>query len=170
MTKFILKRTLLMIPTLLIVMTVVFVLLHVVPGSPVHAVLSSRGEEVTQENVEALEAELGLDQPIIVQYLRYMVGIFTGDWGTSYSNGKPCWDNIVGVMEPTIMYGLTYFVIHMITANPGGYLLCGPQKLRNGLYYDLLFYAVYGHSQLLSGAAGHLFLWLQVGLVPGGGL
>lgn len=120
MAKFILKRTLLMIPTLLIVMTVVFVLLHVVPGSPVHAVLSSRGEEVTQENVEALEAELGLDQPIIVQYFRYMVGIFTGDWGTSYSNGKPCWDNIVGVMEPTIMYGLTYFVIHMITAIPVG--------------------------------------------------
>jgi len=137
MAKFILKRTLLMIPTLLIVMTVVFVLLHVVPGSPAHAILSSRGEEVTQSNVEALEAELGLDQPVIVQYFRYMVGIFTGDWGTSYTNGKPCWDNIVSVMEPTIMYGLTYFVIHMITAIPVG-IFCAVHR-NSAMDYTMTF-------------------------------
>ena len=137
MAKFILKRTLLMIPTLLIVMTVVFVLMHVVPGSPVHGILSSRGEDVTQENVEALEAELGLDDPIIVQYLRYMKGIFTGDWGVSYSNGKPTFQNIRDVMEPTIMYGLTYFVIHMITAIPVG-IYCAVHR-NSGMDYAMTF-------------------------------
>lgn len=120
MGKFILKRLLLMIPTILIIMTVVFILLRVVAGSPAHGILADQGIDVTQENVEALEEELGLNDPIIVQYFRFIRDIFTGNWGTSYYNNKPTFQNIVDCLEPTLMFGLASFLIYVITAIPVG--------------------------------------------------
>lgn len=120
MAKFILKRTLMLIPTLWIIITIVFVLLRVVPGTPVIQMLSDKGLDVTLENVEALEEELGLNDPILVQYVRYVKDVLTGNWGTSYINGVDCWQNILNVMEPTMMLGYTYFVLHLITGIPAG--------------------------------------------------
>jgi len=120
MAKFILKRVLTLIPTLWIIVTIVFVLMRVVPGTPVIELLKSEGIDVTVENIEAKEEELGLNDPILVQYVRYCKDIITGNWGTSYLNGEGCWKNVIDVMEPTMMVGFTYFVLHMITAIPAG--------------------------------------------------
>ena len=127
MAKFILKRTLLLIPTLWIIITIVFVLLRVVPGTPVIAMLQDKGLDVTLENVEMMEEELGLNDPLIVQYVRYVKDVVTGDWGESYSNGEDCWKNIRDVMEPTMMLGYTYFVLHMITGIPVG-VICAVKR------------------------------------------
>lgn len=127
MAKFILKRTLMLIPTLWIIITIVFVLLRVVPGTPVIAMLQDKGLDVTLENVEAMEEELGLNDPILVQYVRYVKDIVTGNWGESYRNGENCWQNIRDVMEPTMMLGYTYFVLHLLTGIPVG-VICAVKR------------------------------------------
>lgn len=137
MGKFILKRLLLMIPTLWIILTIVFVLMRVVPGSPAVGMLQEMGITPTVEEVEKLEDELGLNDPILVQYVRFIKDIVTGNWGTSYYDGNSVIDNILNVMEPTLMMGYTYFIIHMITAIPVG-VICAVK--RNSLLdYTLTF-------------------------------
>lgn len=140
MAKFILKRVLTLIPTLWIIVTIVFVLLRVVPGTPAIQILSNRGEDVTVENVEALEEELGLNDPILVQYVRYCKDVVTGNWGTSYMNGEGCWKNILDVMEPTMMMGFTYFILHMVTAIPVG-VICAVRR-NSAMDYGLTFSSV----------------------------
>ena len=137
MGKFILKRLLLMIPTLWIILTIVFLLMRVVPGSPAVGMLEEMGIEPTVEEVERLEEELGLNDPLVVQYVRYLKDVVTGNWGTSYFDGNPVIQNILNVMEPTLMYGWTYFVIHMLTSIPVG-VICAVK--RNSLLdYSLTF-------------------------------
>ncbi len=118
MARYILKRTLLLIPTLLIILTIVFALMRMVPGSPVLALLTP--EEQTPENIAQLEEELGLRDPIIVQWLRYIGGIFTGDWGTSYANDKPVFQNMVNVWEPTLLITVYATLITLVIAIPSG--------------------------------------------------
>ena len=122
MAKYILKRTLLLIPTLLLVTTIVFCLMRLVPGSAAHVILQDRGEAITEENVEALEDEMGLNDPLIVQYLRYMKDIFTGNWGDSYYTHTPVFQNILDVWEPTLLITIYSTLITVILAIPLGIL------------------------------------------------
>lgn len=76
-----------MIPVLLGVTFIIFAMLSVAPGDPARQIL---GESATQEQVAAKRVELGLNDPIVVRYGRYVYNIVTkGDMGISYSNGKP---------------------------------------------------------------------------------
>lgn len=80
MLKYILKRLLGMIPTLLIVLILVFFFVRMIPGDPARLVA---GEQATAEDVAQVRQELGLDQPVIVQFEKYMTGLLHGDLGTS---------------------------------------------------------------------------------------
>src|SRR5262245_49745169 len=80
MGRYLLRRLLLMIPTLLGASIVVFVGLRIVPGDPVQMML---GDNVNPGDIERLRGELGLDQPMPVQYLRWLVPILVGDFGRS---------------------------------------------------------------------------------------
>lgn len=119
MGKYILKRTLMIFPTLLIILTIVFALMRMVPGSPVWALLAEE-ENVTPERVEEVETEMGFNDPIPVQYWRYIKGIATGDWGVSYFNLKPVFGNMVAVWEPTIIIAIYATVITVSIALPVG--------------------------------------------------
>ena len=120
MLKYTIKRILLLIPTLFIVLTIVFVLMKLVPGSPIYAM--TEGEEYTPEELYELEAELGFHDPIIVQYGRYVAGIFKGDWGTSYLNSRPVFDNMMKIWEPAILMAFLATFITVIIALPVGVL------------------------------------------------
>lgn len=119
MAKYILKRLLLMIPTLLIILTVVFCLMRLVPGSPVYALLEGV-DDVTDEMIEELEEEMGFNDPIVVQWFRYMKDIFTGDWGESYFNSTDVFQNMIAVWEPTILITLYATMITVFIAIPLG--------------------------------------------------
>ncbi|MBQ8054004.1 MAG: ABC transporter permease [Lachnospiraceae bacterium] len=64
----------------------IFIMLRVVPGNPIEIMM---GEHANQSTVDRMTAELGLDKPIYVQFFRYITGALRGDFGTSYSLGKP---------------------------------------------------------------------------------
>lgn len=83
MSKFILKRILALIPVMLGVSLIIFSLLYFTPGDPAEYML---GMDATQENINALHHELGLDQPFLVQYFNYIKNIVTKfDFGKSYT-------------------------------------------------------------------------------------
>lgn len=80
MLNYILKRLLSLIPVLFVVSLVIFMLIHMVPGDPAAAIL---GEEASPEQIAALRETLGFNDPLPIQYLRWVGGLFRGDWGTS---------------------------------------------------------------------------------------
>jgi len=121
MGKFVLKRTLMLIPTLLIILTLVFALMRMVPGSPVYSLLDP--EEITdKEIVEAMETEMGFNDPILVQYGRYLKDIVSGNWGQSYFNQKGVFENMVAVWEPTLIIAIYATIITVVLAIPVGIL------------------------------------------------
>lgn len=118
MLKYTIKRILLLIPTLIIVLTIVFCLMQMVPGSPVYAMVE--GEDYTPEEIYQLEEELGFHDPIWEQYLRYVGGILKGDWGESYLNHRPVFENMLAVWEPAILMAFLATFITVIIALPVG--------------------------------------------------
>ena len=64
----------------------IFIMLRVVPGNPIETMM---GEHANQATIDRMTAELGLDQPLHIQFIRYITGALRGDFGTSYSLGKP---------------------------------------------------------------------------------
>ena len=91
MAKYIVKRLLLMIPVLLGVSFIVFGIMSFTPGDPATAIL---GTSATKEQIAKLNDQLGMNDPFIVRYLRYVGGAIHGDFGTSYRTRKPVFDDI----------------------------------------------------------------------------
>jgi len=119
MAKFIFKRILSAIPTLLIVLVLVFVLMRMLPGSAVYGMVD---DDVTQEQIEALEEKYGFNDPLHIQFFRYMKDIFTGNWGTSYFNGRGVFENMANRYEPTILIAICSTIITVSIGVPIGIL------------------------------------------------
>ncbi len=85
MVKYIVKRLLLLIPIILGVSAIIFLLKTFTPGDPARQIL---GNDATEEQVQAKREELGLNDPVIVQYVRYLGGVIRGDFGESYRTGE----------------------------------------------------------------------------------
>ncbi len=86
MARTLLKRILQAIGVMLGVALILFIMLRIVPGNPVETLM---GEHANQATIDRMTAELGLDQPILVQFFRYIGDAFRGEFGTSYALGKP---------------------------------------------------------------------------------
>ena len=100
MYKYILKRILMMIPVIIGVSLLVFLVLKMTPGDPARIVAGSEADEAT---VEQIREELGLNKPVLIQYVDYMLGLLRGDMGTSYTNGKPVSEEIFSRMPTTFI-------------------------------------------------------------------
>ena len=90
--KYILRKLLTLIITLFIVSLLAFLAFQVIPGSPATSML---GTNATPEKVAQLEAELGLDDPVLVRYGRWVADFVQGDWGESYSYNLPVKDMVL---------------------------------------------------------------------------
>ena len=116
--QIILTRLLQAVPTLLGVATLVFFLLHMVPGDPVDALL---GETAMPADREALRQALNLDQPILYQYGTYLTGLATGDWGTSLIDHRPVLERIVERVPATAELAVVSLILAVFLALPLGY-------------------------------------------------
>ncbi len=117
MGRYILKRLAAAVPTLLAVLTVVFLLVRVVPGDPAQTIL---GDQATAEALAALRARLGLDRPLHVQYFEFVFAALRGDLGNSLVSGRPIIDEVVAVLPHTIDLTLAALVIGSIFGIPLG--------------------------------------------------
>ncbi len=116
--RLLLIRLLQAVPTLLGVATLVFFLLHMVPGDPVDALL---GETALATDREALRHALRLDEPIAVQYIDYLSGLFHGDWGHSLVNHEPVLERILARAPATVRLAAASLMLAVVIALPLGY-------------------------------------------------
>src|SRR5882724_6754680 len=86
MTMFLFRRVLLTILVIFVVSTLVFSLIHLVPGDPVRAML---GDSASQSDIAEMRGRLGLDRPLYIQYGHFMKGAAMGDLGTSLRTNQP---------------------------------------------------------------------------------
>lgn len=119
MKKYVIKRILSVIPVLFIVSIVVFSLTHLTPGSPASMIL---GEDATQAEVEALEEEMGLHDPLPVQYIKWLGGVLHGDLGNSVLGNKPVTEMIKEYFMPTLSLTILSVIIATLIALPLGML------------------------------------------------
>jgi ABC-type dipeptide/oligopeptide/nickel transport system permease component len=98
-----LSRFLATLPTLLGVLIVVFLVVHLIPGDPIRAVL---GDTATAEQVERTRRDLGLDQPLLAQFVDYLGRVLQGDLGTSISSRQSVTGQIAARLPATVSLAL----------------------------------------------------------------
>jgi len=119
MLRYLIRRLLLTVPVLLGVATLVFSLIHLVPGDPAQSML---GESAAPQEVEALRERLGLDRPLPVQYASFMGGLVRGDLGTSLRYGTPVVGEIAARVPRTAQLALAAMAVAIGLAVPLGIL------------------------------------------------
>jgi ABC-type dipeptide/oligopeptide/nickel transport system permease component len=117
MAAFLVRRLLLTLPVVWIVMTLVFALIHIVPGDPIAQML---GEGAPATEIQRLRHELGLDQPLLVQYKNYFAGVLKGDLGVSLRNQQPVLRSIADRFPATLELTIAAIVVSLILAIPAG--------------------------------------------------
>lgn len=115
----IIRRLLLAVPVVLLVTIMVFSLMHMLPGDPATVIL---GQEATPEALEALREELGLNKPIVIQYVEWLGGVLQGDLGRSLVDHSPVSDLIIQRLPTTIELTIGTFIVAIVIAIPAGIL------------------------------------------------
>jgi peptide/nickel transport system permease protein len=117
MSRFLARRIALTLPVLLGVATLVFSLIHLIPGDPAQAML---GEAAPQADVEELRRSLGLDRPLIEQYGAFLWGLLKGDLGTSLRTGQPVTGQILERMPATFELAAAAMAVAIVVSIPLG--------------------------------------------------
>jgi ABC-type dipeptide/oligopeptide/nickel transport system permease component len=114
---YVLRRLLASIPTLLAVLTLVFVIVRIVPGDPAMAIL---GDQATPSAVAALHVRLGLDQPIWAQYFAFLGQSLEGDFGRSMVTGRTVLSEVAAVLPYTIDLAVASVLVGTLIGVPSG--------------------------------------------------
>lgn len=117
---YLVRRILSSIPLLLGVSILLYAVLHLAPGGPLDVYADN--PSVSPEALKNLERELGLDQPVPVQYLRWLRALLRGEWGYSIRSGRPVTLDISERIGPTLTLGGTAFALALLVALPLGIL------------------------------------------------
>ncbi len=117
MLRYLTRRLLLTIPVLLGVATLVFALIHFIPGDPAQAML---GEGASPEDIAQLRTRLGLDRPLLMQYGVFLSGAVHGDLGVSLRNDQPVAKQILERMPATAELAFAAMAVALLIALPLG--------------------------------------------------
>ena len=160
MLKLVVRRLLSAIAVLFVVSLITFVVLLCIPGDPAQLIL---GVEATPEKVEALRASMGLDRPWYVQYMHWIQGVLTGNWGTSYLYGENVWTLICQRLPVTFSVALLSMAAALVVSAILGILAA----LKKGSYRDADWRC---GALFLAGYAVYAAVFLLFGMVPGHGV
>src|SRR5438876_48196 len=117
MTAYLVRRVLAVIPVMLVVVTVVFLLIHLIPGDPIAVIL---GPDATPSQIEATRAQLGLDRPLNEQLGAFYVRVLRGDLGRSYFLNRPVTQALWERAEPTSLLTLSALLVAIAIGVPSG--------------------------------------------------
>jgi len=151
---FVTKRVLLLFPTLLGICVLVFLMVHLVPGDPAQVML---GERASAKSLEALRRELGLDQPMHVQFGRYVLGLVQGDMGRSIKTHERVSTELLARFPATVELTLASMVLAVAIGMLAGIL----SAVRKGSWLDYV-----GMTASLVGVSMPIF-WLGLVLILG---
>jgi peptide/nickel transport system permease protein len=119
MTAYILRRLVLLVPVLIVVGVVVFGLVHLTPGDPAAVIL---GDRATPEDIARLRNQLGLNDPLPVQFVRWFTNMLRLDFGESIFLGEPVTQALRDRVQPTVLLTLYAFSIQVLIGVPAGVL------------------------------------------------
>ncbi|SFE19795.1 peptide/nickel transport system permease protein [Paenibacillus algorifonticola] len=120
MLQLIKKRLIQLVFVLFILSLVIFILMKLAPGDPVLTLLHADEMSITQADEAALREELGFDQPVLVQYGKWMLGLIRLDLGTSYLKGRPVLDELLDKLPATIQLTASGLAVMVAIALPLG--------------------------------------------------
>jgi peptide/nickel transport system permease protein len=142
LTGYMIRRTLGALLVMFVVATLVFFMLRLVPGDPIAAMLADVGDP---DAIEEIRAKLGLDQPMYVQYVKWLLNAAQGDLGNSiYGSRVPVGQLIAEALPRTLSLATLSFVIATAIAIPAG--LIAATRKNTGLDYSVTFVAFLGLS------------------------
>ena len=167
MSRYFVKRILQTIPLMLVISLLVFLFFHMIPGDPARTMA---GLDAEQSEVEAIREEYGLNDPLIVQYVNYMKGLFTGDLGRSLKSDTPVAELIVDRMQNT----LKLVFAGILWAPVLGIFIGVISAIKRGkaLDHGCMLLAITGLSApgFWLGLMGIQIFSVQLGWLPSGGL
>lgn len=118
--KYVIRRTLWLVPVAAITTVFIFSLIHVMPGDPASVLLPP--EAATQANIELVRQEYGLDKPLHVQYWTWVWGLLHGDMGTSFVENRPVFDILMIGVRRSLLLGFWAAILGIVVAVPLGML------------------------------------------------
>ena len=154
MIRYVARRLLLVIPTVLGLATLVFFFIHLIPGDPVEVML---GETAEQVDKEALRDNLGLNDPVAVQYVRFLAGLAHGDVGQSFFYQKPVTEVLLERLPATVELALVSLALALLIALPIGVLAAVKQY---GAFDNLSMLAALLGVSMPNFWLGPLLIWL----------
>ena len=116
--NYVCKRILQLIPILIGITFLSFAMMRVAGSDAVTEMYANRGTEVSQEIIDAKRAELGLDQPFMVQYFNWMGGMLRGDMGTSYVSGEDVFHTFLSKLPATLILTAMSIVMTVVISIP----------------------------------------------------
>ena len=116
--RFVVKRLLITVPLLLGVTLATFLMVHFIPGDPIDFI--TLFTELDPETEQQIREQYGLNKPVYIQYIDWVVGAAQGDFGRSIISNRPVTDEIMARLPFTLLMGSMAFVIAMVTAIPTG--------------------------------------------------
>jgi dipeptide transport system permease protein len=148
MFRHLLKRLALTLPTFVALMFITFVMIRLVPGDPIEARRGERG--ISPERHAELLKEMGLDQPVWKQFVDYVGGIFTGDFGTSIVSKAPVLEEFLKLFPATLELTFCAMLLATIIGVPAGVFAA----VKRGSVYDQTLMGI-----SLTGYSMPLFWW-----------
>ncbi|WP_438462453.1 ABC transporter permease subunit [Marinomonas sp. PE14-40] len=160
MFQFIFKRLSLVIPTFIGITLLTFTLIRLIPGDPIEVMAGERG--VSAERHAILSAELGLDQPLYIQYFQYVKGIFQGDLGNSLVTREPVLSEFLTLFPATVELAFCAAVFAVLVGLPAGIIAA----VRRGTLFDhsVMTFSLTGYSMPIFWWALLLMLVFSVNL------
>jgi len=163
MKEYIIRRLVLLVPTVLGVSILVFLMMHFIPGDPVSLLL---GDYYTEATAKAIRAQYGLDKPLYIQYVLWLSRLFVGDWGQSIIANRPIFDDLVQRIPVTLELIVLSMSFALLIAIPAGVIAAlKPYSWRD---YSAMTTALIGVSvpEFFMGILLILFFSLLWGILP----
>jgi len=136
MRSFLVRRVLQAVPLLLLISLLVFLLIHAAPGGPLAIYLSN--PNVRPQDIERLRRALGLDDPLWRQYLSWLTAFARGDWGYSFSDGRPVVERVLERLPATLELTITSLIAALLLTFPVGILAA----IGRGRWFDRVTTAI----------------------------
>lgn len=167
MLRYAIRRVLLIIPTLLVVIFIIFAILNITPGDPGRIIL---GNDASQEAVDDLNHQLGADRPMLERFVKYLWGVVRFDFGNSYRSHRPVYDDILGKFPVTLRLAIFAVLVSAVIGIPLGVISAVRQ-------YSVLDYTLTVTALLLASMPGFflallliLLFSLLLGILPSSGV
>lgn len=145
LARYIVQRFLHLIPVLLLVTVGVFMIVHLIPGDPILVMLGvdpESGSSYSEEQYVSLQQQLGLDQPIYVQYAHWLNKILHGDFGLSLRSRRPVLEILLERYPATIYLAITATTLALLMALPAG--IFAAMKQNTMVDYSAMGFALWG--------------------------